>query len=152
LIVPYLLAWITVGLSTIFRGRAAWAILLLLIAVTSAGSLVYYRAIPPVREYREIAQAMKERFAQDDLIFVRARDWATTPCFYHLQGEFHRLVAAHFAETLKRSPQSRVWLLICGDRLPLSHEAVESLAGYKFVEEVNSFRCRALLFAPQHSN
>jgi hypothetical protein len=147
LLVPYVLAWIVIGISVLVRGHVVWAILALLLAVMHVGSLQYYRAVPAVREYREIAAEMKKRFAEDDLIFARMRHWATTPTFYHLQGHFHRLVAQDYGEALKRSPRSRVWVLICGDT-PLPNEAMESLAEYKLVEEVRTFRCQALLFTP----
>jgi hypothetical protein len=150
LLAPYILAWIVIGISVLVRGRVAWAILALLLAIMHGGSVWYFRTVPAVIEYREVAEEMKKRFAKDDLVFVRARDWATTPTFYHLQGHFHRLVAKEYGEALKQSPRSRVWVLSCFRSLP--REAMESLAEYKLVEEVQTFRCQALLFTPQPSD
>jgi 4-amino-4-deoxy-L-arabinose transferase-like glycosyltransferase len=146
LLVPYLLIWIVVGFSVIARGRTAWAILLVVLAFPVAGSLAYFRSVPAVREYREIAEQMKKHFAPGDLIFVRFRDWATTPTFYHLQGEFQRLVADNFAEALAKNPRARVWVLVCGEPPLWPEQAQQYLTGYTLTDELRSFNCRALLY------
>lgn len=148
MLVPYLLAWIAVGLVALGRSRLVWLGVMGGLVVLHVGSLQYFRGVPAVREYREVAERMKMRFAMDDLVFVRSRHWATTPLFYHLEGETHRLVAGSYGEELRRCPKARVWVMMWeGDDPPVG--SMEALSQYSFAEEVQSLRCLARLYIPK---
>lgn len=144
---PYLLLAIGAGMAALRARRALLASGLVALAAIHAASLLYFRSIPTPVDYRGLAQAMTAALRPSDLVFVRARDWATTPVFYHLPVARDRLVASGYEAALQREPTARVWVPAFYDFVA-DREITAALASRRLTRELTARRARALLYEP----
>lgn len=145
--VPYLLVAIGAGIATLGSRRSLLVPVLLALAATHAASLLYFRSIPTPVDYRGLAQAMSAALRPSDLVFIRARDWSTTPVFYHLPVARDRLVASGYEAALRREPTARVWVPAFYD-LVADRDITAALASRRLTRELTARRARALLYEP----
>jgi len=114
-------------------------------AVVSVWSMAYYRAIPGPNDYRGLAAQLNEKREASDLIFVRNKDWATSPLFYYLADAHDQLVGYDYPEASARPGTSRVWVVRVSGAPILSEMAV-GLEGFAAVDSVSALRMQAVLY------
>jgi hypothetical protein len=142
---PFLLVAIASGIVAMTSRRATAGLVGLALLGVHAASVLYYRAIPAPNDYRSIGAQIDGEFQGEDLVFVPAGDWVTTPLFYHLHAPVARLVTADFATALAAHPGARVWVPLFSGQQP-SDLMKTALAGFRMEKELTAFRGRALLY------
>lgn len=143
---PPLLVVLAVGLRELARwAPAAGVAVLVAVAGAHVASILYYRELPAPNDYRALASAMTSEFESEDVILVRGRDWVTTPIFYHLQGNHHRLIARNHAEEIERRGVDRVWVLRFSRR-PLRPDVEAAVDGFEAAARVEALRSEATLY------
>lgn len=146
LAVPPLLIVIAGGLDEIRRrSRIAGTVAILVAVAASLSSVLYAREIPRANDYRGAAAQMLRQLEPGDLIFVKNRDWVTTPLFYYLKGEHHRLVAANYTEALRNSEARRVWVPSFEDT-PVPYEIRAAISGLTRTNSLSSLRTTVTLY------
>ncbi len=143
--VPYLVGAVAIGWSTLTQEPKKVLLLALLFAWPLSTSIQFYQETPEPNAHREIASRLKKALQDEDLIFVKGKDWTTTPSLYHLYEERHRLVGANWKEATKRLPQGRIWVLTYSD-IPAPKALMLSLKDYRIQKTLTSRRCQARLF------
>ena len=142
--VPYLLVVIAAGVLSLTRWRRHAVIVAL--AIIFPASALLLRAIPlSPRDYQGLARAMDAKMQADDLVFAPPRDWAYTPIFYYLDPK--RIVAANYADAVRRAPRSRVWVLSMLRQGP-TIEMANALSGYRIADKVEALQAGAVLLVP----
>jgi hypothetical protein len=149
--VPYLLILIAAGVMAFSRGRIAALGLASALAAIFYGSVVVAAgALNTPRDYRTLAQSMQAQMQPGDLMFVRPRNWTTTPIFVYLNR--NQLVAGDYAQALQRSPTSRIWVLSFGQEAPATAQMLAPLSGHRRIGQAKSVSqevATADLYAPQ---
>jgi len=144
--VPALLVMLAAGLVRITsRARVAGLALIIALLVAHVWSISYFRVYPRPNDYRGAAEQMRAQFEDGDRVFVTSRSWVTTPLFYHLQGEFDRLVGADYVEVASNPEVRRVWVPRF-EGSPIPSDISAALAGYAKVDSVSALRTHLLLF------
>lgn len=145
-IVPALLLVLAAGLIEVGRRSSVLGgALMVVVLVFSVLSVNYFRALPGPNDYRGLAEQLRTSLEDGDRIFVPHRDWVTTPIYYHLPGEFDRLIAGDYAEVVGSEGPARVWLLRFSE-IPTPAEMTEGLQGFSQVDSLMSHNSKALLF------
>ena len=143
LFVPYLLALIAYGLMRLPKALP-WISIIAAFAFL-VHSTVWHKQCSEANAHGDMVAAMRERFEADDLIFVRPNDWVTTPTFYHLNGDWHRLVTSGWKRVTRQFPDARIWLPTYSDIPPLPGMQA-ALEDYEVIEDVSAVRTRARLY------
>jgi hypothetical protein len=121
-----------------------------LAAIFYGSVVVAAGALNTPRDYRTLAQSMQAQMQPGDLMFVRPRNWTTTPIFVYLNR--NQLVAGDYAQALQRSPTSRIWVLSFGQEAPATAQMLAPLSGHRRIGQAKSVSqevATADLYAPQ---
>jgi hypothetical protein len=147
LFTPYLLVLIATGMTSWFRRPALGVPLVLLMTAMHVLSMQYFREFPKTpRDYQSLAEQLKARLGEEDLIFVHSRSWVTTPLFYYLERSKNQLVAHDYSGARSRRPSSRIWVIDFLGQPPTS-EMQEALKDYSLQDQVRARRARGLLYS-----
>ena len=147
LFVPFLLTLCAAGALGIFRSTAARLAMSAAVIVLFGLSVPYYAAKPvSPRDYKEIANQIRDRMEPGDLFFVKARNWVYTPLFYYLPDVEY--VTEDYINVAKSQPQARIWLIVWPnvDGYVSTDERQEALLGRKRIVTLDALRARAELF------
>ncbi len=145
--VPLLLIVIAGGLVVITEhSRTLGGLAMALVLVASLGSLRASRNPDFTSDYRAAGAQLLEHLEPGDLIFVKSRDWAVTPLFYYLQGQFDRIVASQYEDAVDKKRPARIWipLLEQGDWVPQGSR--EALKAYRPTRTFSSTGIRLRLY------
>jgi hypothetical protein len=127
--IPYLLIVIAAGVVALARRRFVAVAFAAALSVAFAASVLIAAGSPNTpRDYQGLARAMNRQLQPGDLVFALPRNYADTPMFVYL--DHRRLVASDYAQALRRSPSSRVWVLSMEDARP-SQEMMAALRNYR---------------------
>ena len=112
LFTPYLVLLVASGLVVLLRHTRVALPVLLAVLLLHVASLRYFaisnHANPT--DYRGLAVLWLPDLEPGDAVLV-TRHWATTPIFYYLDAEQHRVIYKDYAEALAATPARRVWVL-----------------------------------------
>jgi voltage-gated potassium channel Kch len=143
--VPALLVMIAAGLVAVARRARLLGVAFAVVAAAAhLWSVAYFRAFPGPNDYRGAVEQLLARLEADEPVFV-VRHWSQTPLFYHMPGEFDRLVGADWAEVTRDPDLTRVWVARISES-PLEPEILAALGGFEPVDSVSALRTRFLLF------
>jgi hypothetical protein len=145
--VPFMLVLCAAGLGAVARRPAARVPAFAALSTLFLAGALYARDMPSTpRDYQGIADAMRPLMTSDDMVFVRKRNWADTPLFYHLKDVDY--VAEDWAAALAAAPHRRVWLVTWPDEgIPVVDDARRrALAGYRRTLVLERRRASAELF------
>ncbi|MEQ1899039.1 MAG: glycosyltransferase family 39 protein [Vicinamibacterales bacterium] len=147
--VPPLLLTIAGGCIALLRIRRSAGVAVLIFAGSAgAYSLEWYRDYLIDRDYRGLAERLVPSLQEGDRLFVRNRDWLTTPFFYHLPDEHGRLIAKDYQKAIGRV--QRVWV-INFDRQTTTPEMSAALGEFSEGETLFASRARATLYFREDS-
>lgn len=142
--VPPLLVVLAGGLIEAVRRYPPLGIAAGLVVLAACGlSVWYYRGIPEPNDHRSLASSLVATMEPGDVILVPSRDWVTTPVFYHLQGEHHRLIGQNYQEAVAQA--SAAWVLVYSE-IPIPQDIVTALEGLVPDTELTSLRSRAIRY------
>lgn len=143
--VPALLVMLAAGLVAVTRrARLLGIALAISLGAAHLWSIAYFRAYPGPNDYRGAAEQLLDRLEANEPVFV-VRHWSQTPLFYHLPGEFDRLVGSDYAEVTRDPTVTSVWVARISET-PLEPEILDALEGFAAVDSVSALRTRLLLF------
>lgn len=138
LFTPYVLILSAIGLADIGKRRILVAALSAAIISVHLLSIMHFRTYPSeVIDYAGLSQELARRYNQDDLIFVRNRDWASTPIFYYLTDTSFRFVTDGFDDAVRANSDSRVWVIHFKD-YPPPPAMQAALTGFQLEEQVEA--------------
>src|SRR5262249_46687273 len=129
------------GWPSLRRRDRRWVVLALLLAGVHGASVRYFKTEPVLRDYKALAARWVPHIEETDLIFVHGRghpyDWAVAPIYYYMNARRYHYVGKSFAEAVRNSPRSRVWVLSL-QHAPAEREALEALAGRRLRQRIEA--------------
>ena len=145
--VPLLLIVFAGGLVAITEKSRAWgAVAMAIVLVASLGSLRASRNMYLVGDYRAAGAQLLEQLETGDLIFVKSRDWAVTPLYYYLPGQFDRIVASRYADAVAQKRPARIWIPVLEDGDPIPDGSEDALKAYRQTRTFSSSGIRLQLY------
>lgn len=147
--VPYLLILCAAGAVWVFRNN--WLRLVSVgLCVSVFVASVFYASRKPgaPNDYQGIAQEMQDEMQQNDLVFLRYRNWVDTPLLYYISDA--NLVASEYEAALQANPDARVWLVTwtVSGKQATPDARHDALKGYERTFVIEKLRARAELFEP----
>ena len=94
-------------------------------------------------DYQGLAKELRENLEPGDVIFVRTKDWRTTPVFYYLEGA--PFVASNYREALAESPNARVWLITFANHQP-TQDMMDALQSYEVTKTLTGVLSASFLY------
>lgn len=112
LFTPYLVLLVAAGLVVLLKRPRVALPVLLAVLLLHVASLRYYAISNHSNptDYRGLAVLWLPDLEPGDAVLV-TRHWVTTPIFYYLDAEQHRVIYKDYAEALAATPARRVWVL-----------------------------------------
>jgi len=150
--VPFLVIVLASGLANLTRRDRRWVAVALIVAVMHGFSVLHFKSMPSITDYKALAKHWTPQIEDSDLIFVHGRghqaDWLVAPIFYYLNARRYHFVGRDFANEMKSHPASRVWVLSFPG-VPTENEVVNALANYELRKRVDALNIFAQLYVSQ---
>jgi 4-amino-4-deoxy-L-arabinose transferase-like glycosyltransferase len=148
----YLLIVAAAGAWVVGRHRVFSLPLVLVLFALHMASVLHWQGRPSEpRDYRALAELMKERMEPGDLLFAVPGEYAITPLYYYLADQEFAYVTRDYADAVGTDAEARVWLVYFGSvewgaLRTTTDEMTRALEGFRLEAEVEALRARAELF------